>query len=322
MITQDLSCVQKELSQGGMVAIPTETVYGLAANALDAKAVSKIYALKQRPLDHPLIVHVPDIESVNKLVLRFPENAMKLAKRFWPGPLTLVLPKSDLVPDLTTGGLSSVAVRIPDHPLTLELLKKTGFALAAPSANPFGSVSPTTAKHVEESFQQSPLLVLDGGTCAVGMESTIVSFLNDEPMILRVGGLSVEKIEKEIGKIKIAEKTEKPIAPGMLEKHYATRTPLVLLNEWEKVPPKGKKGLLIFKEAQQKEIYDCIEVLGPSGDLEEAATQLYAAMRKLDLASLDLIVAYRFPEIGLGRAINDRLERASYGKVADFLKSE
>lgn len=311
MITQDISLAASTLEKGGLVAIPTETVYGLAANALDGKAVAQIYALKKRPLDHPLIVHAKDSASAQALVSSFPEKAKAVAQKFWPGPLTLVLPKKNTVPDLTTGGLQSVAIRVPNHPKTLELLSRLNFPLAAPSANPFGSISPTSAEHVESSFGSSAPLVLDGGPSTVGVESTILSFLTDEPCVLRLGGITLEQIEKEIGKVSIAEKTAKPIAPGMLAQHYAPQTPLILLNEGDTLPSKKTLGLISLKKPQLTEPFQQIEMLSPHGDLNEAASNLYAAMRKLDASSLDLIVAYRFPNLGLGRAINDRLERAS-----------
>lgn len=319
MITTDIQLATETLKKGDLVAVPTETVYGLAANALNAVAVAKIYDLKQRPLDHPLIVHVANLESAKVLVTSFPEKALQLAKRFWPGPLTLILPKTNLVPDITSGGLESVGIRIPNHPLTLEVIRKTGFPLAAPSANPFGSISPTSPQHVESSFGKRAPLILDGGQCSVGVESTIVSFLTPEPCVLRLGGLSVEEIESVIGKVAVVGKSAKSIAPGMLPQHYAPRTPLILLDEGSPLPPNSKKGLLVFSEPKNRTGFHTVEILSPQGSLEEAACALYGAMRKLDESHLDLIVAFRFPELGLGRAINDRLERASQ-KLADFVK--
>lgn len=319
MITTDIQLATETLKRGDLVAIPTETVYGLAANALNAAAVAKVYDLKQRPLDHPLIVHVATLESAKALVTSFPEKALHLAKRFWPGPLTLILPKSHLVPDITSGGLESVAIRVPNHPLTLDLISKTGFPLAAPSANPFGSISPTCPEHVESSFGNRAPLILDGGQCKVGVESTIVSFLNSEPCILRLGGLSIEEIETVIGKVEVVGKSEKSIAPGMLPQHYAPRTPLVLLNEGSPLPSVSKKGLITFSGIANRKDFQKVEILSPTGSLEEAACALYGAMRRLDDSHLDIIIAFRFPEHGLGRAINDRLERASQ-KLADSVK--
>lgn len=322
MITQDIALAAATLEKGECVAIPTETVYGLAANALDGKAVAQIFALKKRPLDHPLIVHVKDLSFATTLVSSFPEKATVLAKKFWPGPLTLVLPKKSNVPDLTTGGLQSVAIRVPQHPKTLALLSRLNFPLAAPSANPFGSISPTSAEHVESSFGKSSPLILDGGKSLVGVESTIVSFLTEPPVILRLGGLSVEEIEAQIGKVELAEKTAQPIAPGMLAQHYAPKTPLILLNESDSLPPQKRLGLITFKKTSQMARFAQVEILSSKENLAEAASNLYSAMRKLDAAGLDIIVAYRFPDAGLGRAINDRLERASGRLVSLWDKSE
>jgi len=311
MITKNLTEAVTQLKQGQLVAIPTETVYGLAANALDGKAVSKIFALKERPVDHPLIVHVSGIEQAKSLVTSFPEKAQKLAKAFWPGPLTLVLPKNDRVPDLTTGGMESVAIRVPNHPAPLAIIEQCGFPLAAPSANPFGRISPTTALHVEQSFGSEAPLIFDGGSCQVGVESTIVSFLDETPCVLRLGGLTIEEIVKLIGPIAQVGKTAKSIAPGMLPQHYAPRTRLLILEEKDPLPA-GKLGLLTFNHASNKEVFQAYEILSPEGNLEEAASGFYSALRRLDEASLDAIIAYRFPDKGLGKALNDRLERASH----------
>ncbi|NBX77583.1 MAG: threonylcarbamoyl-AMP synthase [Proteobacteria bacterium] len=311
MITKNLNDAVTQLKQGQLVAVPTETVYGLAANALDAKAVAKIFALKERPVDHPLIVHVSTMEQAKSLVTSFPEKAEKLAKAFWPGPLTLVLSKNDRVPELTTGGMQSVAIRVPNHPAPLAIIEQCGFPLAAPSANPFGRISPTTALHVEQSFGAEAPLVFDGGPCQVGVESTIVSFLNEDPCVLRLGGLAVEEIEKVIGPVAQVGKSAKSIAPGMLPQHYAPRTPLVILEEKDSLPS-GRLGLLSLHQPANKDAFEAYEILSPEGSLEQAASGFYSALRRLDEASLDAIVAYRFPDKGLGKALNDRLERASH----------
>lgn len=311
MITKNIQLAAEALKKGEVVGIPTETVYGLAANALDSRAVAKIYAMKNRPVDHPLIVHVSSIEEAESLVTQFPEKAKRLATRFWPGPLTLVLPKSSRVPDLTTGGMPSVAIRVPSKEETLELIKLCGFPLAAPSANPFGRISPTNALHVEQSFGEKSPLILDGGPCSVGVESTILSFLQEEPCLLRLGGLPVEQLEAVVGPVAQVGKSAKPIAPGMLPQHYAPKTPLKILDP--KIPRfKGKMGLLTLNHVPSGMSFDLIEVLSIDGNLEEAASGFYSALRRLDEAQLDLILAHRFPEVGLGRALNDRLERASH----------
>lgn len=311
MITQNLSDAVTELKKGQLVALPTETVYGLAANALDPRAVSKIFALKERPVDHPLIVHVLNLEQAKSLVTSFPEKAETLAKVFWPGPLTLVLPKNEKVPDLTTGGMQSVAIRVPHHPSALAVIEQCGFPLAAPSANPFGRISPTTALHVEESFGAQSPLVFDGGPCSIGVESTIISFLDIQPCILRLGGLAIEEIESLIGPVAQVDKSAKAIAPGMLPQHYSPRTRLIILEEKDPLPS-GKLGVIALDKIQKKEAFRACEILSPKGDLEEAASNFYSALRRLDQTNLDCIIAYRFPDRGLGKALNDRLERASH----------
>lgn len=315
MITQDKELAIQALKKGEIVGLPTETVYGLAANALDARAVAKIYELKKRPVDHPLIVHVSDFKQAFDLASEFPEIAQGLAEKFWPGPLTLVLPKSEVVPDLTTGGLPSVAIRFPAHPIAREVIRGAGFPLAAPSANPFGSISPTTAEHVESSFGKEAPLILDGGACQVGVESTIVGFLEGKPILLRLGGISREELEEVIGPLGVASSTAKAVAPGMLEKHYSPRTRLFWERPEETLPPSpGGRGALCFRGTEPSLAFTDIEVLSKDGDLREAAANLYSALRRLDALSLDYIVAYAFPSQGLGLAINDRLKRASSQK--------
>jgi L-threonylcarbamoyladenylate synthase len=296
------------LRQGGVIALPTETVYGLAANALDPLAVAKIFEAKARPRFDPLIVHVPDAAALEPLVASMPEPAHRLARRFWPGPLTLVLPKKPIVPDIVTAGLPSVAVRVPDHPIAQRLLRAVGVPLAAPSANRFGSVSPTTAEHVRQEFGGLVPVVLDGGPCRAGVESTVISLL-DEPTLLRPGGLEVEAIEGVIGPVRRLDPSEQQrvVAPGMLMRHYAPRTRLVV----DGTRPPGRVGLLAFQSPADPSGYAAVEVLSTTGDLREAAANLFAAMRRLDALGLDAIVAERVPEEGLGLAINDRLRRAS-----------
>ena len=311
MITKDLHLAAAALKKGDVVGIPTETVYGLAANALDSRAVAKVYAMKNRPVDHPLIVHVSSFEEAKSLVTHFPEKAKLLVSRFWPGPLTLVLPKSNRVPDLTTGGMQSIAIRIPSKKETLDLIKLCGFPLAAPSANPFGRISPTTALHVEQSFGENVPLILEGGPCSVGVESTILSFLNEEPCVLRLGGLPLEELEELLGPVAQVGKSAKPIAPGMLPQHYAPKTPLKIFDPKAPIST-GKIGLLTLNFIPSGYSFQAIEVLSADGNLEEAASSFYSALRRLDEAHLDWILAHCFPETGLGRALNDRLERASH----------
>lgn len=295
-----------------LVGIPTETVYGLAANALNDEAVIKIFQAKNRPSFNPLIVHVPTIASINTYAYLDPISE-KLAEAFMPGPFTLLLPKKDLISDLVTASSNKVAIRIPQHPLTLKLLHLLDFPLAAPSANVFGYVSPTTAQHVLDGLDMHIAYVLEGGACEVGLESTIAEVSNDQIILHRTGAITAEQIEEVTGlKVVLPEKGEKPITPGQMKSHYATHIPLY----------RGDIETLI-KENQAKNIatisftkhYDGIikghqYILSPKGDINEAAQHLFAVMRLIDEFSFDVILTELFPEEGLGRAINERLERA------------
>lgn len=315
IISKDLAKAVAILNKGDILAIPTETVYGLAGNIYSTGAISKIFEMKQRPLFNPLIVHIGNTSQLSGIVAEFPEAAQKLAAAFWPGPLTMVLKKQETVPNLVTAGKGTVAVRMPAHPLTLELLNSLQYPLAAPSANPFGSISPTTAQHVENYFGDSLAMVLDGGSCTSGIESTIVGFENGQPVLFRLGSLSVEDIEKVVGTIVIKNKKElAPDAPGMLARHYAPNTTTLLVDnaaEYIKSQSTKKIGLLLFDHEIQWPNVSHVEVLSKAGSLKEAAAKLYAAMHRLDSLQLDLIVVERFPDKGLGRSINDRLERAT-----------
>jgi len=296
------------------VAIPTETVYGLAGNALNEIAVAKIFAIKNRPSFDPLIIHVPDADAVRKYTTEFPEALQKLAATFWPGPLTLLLPKKDIIPDLVTSGLPRVAIRIPGHPLAKELLKSIDFPLAAPSANPFGYISPTSAKHVSDQLSGKIPYILDGGECRVGLESTIVGWEDGEVVIYRLGGIEVEEIRKLAGNVKIfLNQSSNPNAPGMLKSHYAPRKPLYLNHLEENIQKfAGKKiGLICMDEVPVSEQVFRTVYLSKTGDMQEAARNLFAALRTLDQSEVDIILAAPAPEEGLGRAINDRLRRAA-----------
>ncbi|HVZ79392.1 MAG TPA: L-threonylcarbamoyladenylate synthase [bacterium] len=299
------------IQEGGLVAFPTETVYGLGADALNPLAVARIFEAKNRPQFDPLIVHVADLRQAEILVKSLPAAALKLAGRFWPGPLTLVLPKSDLVPDLVTSSMPNVAIRVPRHPLALQLIRESGRPIAAPSANLFGQVSPTTAEHVRRSLGNKVDLVLDGGACEVGVESTIISLAGNKAALLRPGGVPLEEIEALIGPLTVQTQAgEKPLAPGQLESHYAPRTLLVLGPQTRLTG--GKAGYLGLKEPGNPGAYQAVEVLSAKGDLREAAAGLFAALRRLDDRSLDRIEAFPVPDEGLGRAINDRLQRAAH----------
>lgn len=315
IISKDIQKAVQLLTEEQLVAIPTETVYGLAGNIFSEKAIKSIFSTKQRPFFNPLIVHISSVKSLNGLVTHVPDKAKLLAAAFWPGSMTLVLKKSNTIPDIITAGKDTVAVRVPNHPVTLELLKKLPFPLAAPSANPFGSISPTKPAHVENYFRNSIKMVLDGGSCTNGIESTIIGFENEEPVIYRLGALPLEEIEAVVGRISIKnKKEEKPEAPGMLARHYAPKTSTFLVDDVAAEIKKntGKKmGVLVFKSSLNNENITEI-ILSKNGSLQEAASRLYSAMHDLDSKNLDLIIAERFSEFGLGKSINDRLQRATF----------
>ncbi len=302
------------LQEGGLVALPTETVYGLGANALDPIAVAKIFAAKERPFFDPLIVHLADVDWTPRVVSEFPPVARMLAARFWPGPLTLVLPKADAIPDLVTSGLPTVAVRVPDHDLTRRVLRKANLPVAAPSANPFGRLSPTTAEHVRQLLGHRIDAILDGGPCRVGVESTILKIDGDRVKLLRPGGIPIEEIEVLVGPIDRHNppSSGQPEAPGMLDSHYAPQTALKLVSEVPSVPEWTRTGLLLLREADSHRNFAMVEILSPTGDLVIAAANFFQAMHRLDAAGLDGIVALEFPDQGLGRALNDRLRRAAF----------
>ncbi len=304
------------LQQGGLVALPTETVYGLGANALDPHAVARIFAAKDRPFFDPLIVHLADASWWPRVVREFPPLAQRLAEQYWPGPLTLVLPKADAIPDIVTSGMPSVAIRVPDHSLTREVLRLADLPVAAPSANPFGRLSPTTADHVRQQLGDRVDLILDGGPCRVGVESTILQIDDNNVTLLRPGGVSLESIEGLIGRVQHPETTttneQHPAAPGMLASHYAPRTRLIVVEELPLVTVSQRIGLLILKPTQPPKGFAQIEVLSAEGDLTEAASNFFQALHRLDQAGLDSILAMPFPEYGLGRALNDRLRRAAH----------
>ncbi|OBX27258.1 translation factor SUA5 [Gelidibacter algens] len=318
IISKDIAKAVEILNNQDVVAIPTETVYGLAGNMYSEKAIRKIFEIKQRPLFNPLIVHIHSIAQIDDIAREFPDKAKVLAKAFWPGPLTLVLKKKKSVPDVITAGRDTVAIRIPNHPVTLSLLKNLSFPLAAPSANPFGSISPTSAMHVEGYFKNTLSMILEGGDCKNGIESTIIGFENDEAVLYRLGSIPIEDIKHVIGEVKVKNKKESaPNAPGMLARHYAPKTKTYLVEDAEhfvKAYSDKKIGVLRFDKEMKSSNIEHVEVLSKKGDLTEAASNLYNALHKLDTLHLDMIVAEKFPDFGLGASINDRLERATKTK--------
>jgi L-threonylcarbamoyladenylate synthase len=314
MITTDIPLIRDLLTRGEVVGIPTETVYGLAANIYDDQAIARIFQTKKRPQTNPLIVHVPSYHHAKELVKFFPEKAALLAKHFWPGPLTLILPKKPQVGDVVTGGQPTVAIRIPNHPLTLQLLEQLEFPLAAPSANPYNRISPTSAQQVDFYFPE--LHTLDGGECVAGLESTIVAFEEDEVVLLRHGAIAVADIEKQVGRIlNRTSSSESPNSPGRSKKHYSplcdlivTYEPLFMLSAVQE----KKVGIVWFYEVKiESEKVMVNRVLSPIGDLREAARNLFKTLHELEQMGLDLIIVERLPDQGLGQTINDRLERAA-----------
>lgn len=316
VIGQDIPQAKRILNAGELVAIPTETVYGLAGNALNPVAVASIFETKNRPSFDPLIIHVPSLVEAENYVNDIPAALRKLAEHFWPGPLTLLLPRKSNIPDIVTSGLDRVAVRVPDHPLTLELLAQLDFPLAAPSANPFGYISPTSPKHVDAQLGEKISYILDGGKCKVGLESTIVGMEEDEVVVYRLGGLDISEIESIVGKvIEKSHSSSNPQAPGLLESHYAPTKPFLLGNLETLIAEYQGKGIdfAVLSLAQTFPAIPAVNqiALSPQADLKEAATHLFAAMRTLDESNAVVILAELMPEEGLGKAINDRLRRAA-----------
>jgi L-threonylcarbamoyladenylate synthase len=322
------------LARGGLVAFPTETVYGLGADAFDARAVARVFEAKARPSFDPLIVHVASVEGAAKVAEVSSAKARALMKTLWPGPLTLVMPKLADIPDIVTSGLDTVAVRLPAHPVARAIIAYSGTAVAAPSANPFGRLSPTRAEHVARGLGDKVDLIVDGGPCAVGVESTVLDMTVDPPRILRPGGTPAETIESVIGPV-FRGPEPKPAAgdegdgesgspkaaasPGLLENHYAPRTPLRLVEAggMAGAQPRGRAAALILSPASRtdfaaiEERFELARYLSPTGDLVEAAAGLFAALHELDARGFDEIWAERAPDGGLGPAINDRLYKAS-----------
>lgn len=316
MITRDIQLAVDSLDRNDVVGMPTETVYGLAGNAFSEQAVRRIFEVKQRPAYNPLIVHINGVADLNVVASDIPEEAVILARHFWPGPLTVVLKKKSCIPDLVTAGKATVAVRAPDHPVAQELLRRTSYPLAAPSANPFGTISPTSAAHVERYFGDTIPCVLDGGTCRRGIESTIVGFGDDgRPVILRLGSITPGEIEEVAGHVTIRNNAmAAPDAPGMLSRHYSPKTELIITSNPEmtlEMYAGRKVGLLTFSERVPDRPGLIQVVLSDKGDMNEAAAALYAALHDLDQLSADIIVTSLLPETGLGMAINDKLRRAA-----------
>lgn len=301
------------LKQGEVVAIPTETVYGLAGNAFESKALAKIFAAKERPTFDPLIVHISDISQMADIAKDIPEEAYQLAEAFWPGPLTMILPKKDCIPDLCTSALPSVAVRFPSHPVAQAIINASGLPLAAPSANLFKHVSPTTAEHVAAQLSDRIAGIVDGGPCQVGVESSIVSLTGNVPTVLRPGAITPEMVKKVLGRVAIKESTSKPgeamQAPGQCDTHYRPQVPLY----FGEVPANAvlSENTVRIAFGNYQGVIPAAVNLSATGDMTEATAKLYAYMHDLDDPKYDLILVDPIPNQGVGMALNDRLKRAS-----------
>ncbi len=333
---KDINTAANFLKEGGVVAMPTETVYGLSADALNGDAVAKIFAAKGRPMDNPLIVHIADIADIERLnlVAEFPAKAKQLADKFWPGPLTIIMKKSDVIPHAVSAGLDTVAIRLPSHEIARALIRESGTALAAPSANKSGSPSPTTAQHVMADLQGSIDAVIDGGRCDVGVESTVITLATDTPRLLRPGLVTVEQIEAVIGKIDVdnavlykLESNEKASSPGMKYKHYSPKAKVVLLNgssdafidyvnkQFER---DNTVGAICYDEDVALLNLQCISI-GKAEDLESQAQALFDALRQVDnMENISTVYAHCPIKQGVGMALYNRLIRAAAFEVIDL----
>lgn len=308
----------------GLVAFPTETVYGLGANALDARAASGIFEAKKRPLDDPLIVHISEKEDLYRLAKNIPPSAEKLINRFWPGPLTIILEKTDLVPDIVTTGLNTVALRMPSGLIAKKFINLAGVPIAAPSANLFGRPSPTTAKHVVNDLTGRIDIVFDGGKTKIGVESTVVEFDQDKTVVLRPGGISVEELRSFVGEVKVLdERAELVSSPGKYPEHYSPEAKVVvisrdsrqvekaLLTLWEMKSYGLRVGVMAKQEHMDKYKNFDAQVLGPGSDGRTCATRLFHILREFDEKNVDVIIAEAIKEDGLGLAVMNRLRKAS-----------
>ena len=315
LLTTDINLAIMALQNDDIIGLPTETVYGLAGNMYSEKAIKKIFETKKRPFFNPLIVHIKNIDYLDVVAQNIPPKAYLLAQHFWPGPLTLLLDKRADVPNIVTADKPTVAVRIPSHPMALALLQQLNFPLAAPSANPFTTISSTTAQHVKEYFDKDLDIILDGGECTKGIESTIVGFTGDDVIIYRLGAITETDLEKIVGEVSIyIGQDDKPIAPGMLIKHYSPKTKTVLLENDVNIQLNNlankKIGALVFNKKIDDERIVEQEILSKASNLEEAAKNLYAALHRLDKSDLAIILIELLPNEGIGKSINDRLRKA------------
>jgi L-threonylcarbamoyladenylate synthase len=316
-IVTDIDQAVAVLRRGGVVAVPTETVYGLAADARNPAAVRRVFSIKGRPADHPLIVHIAEAGRLADWARDIPPAAYTLADAFWPGPLTLILKRQPDVPDIVTGGQDTVGLRVPDHPLTLELLRRFGGGLAAPSANRFGRISPTLPRHVADELGDAVDLILDGGPCAVGVESTIVNLTVDPPVVLRPGGIVTEALSAALGvAVRCAGRNADVRAPGLLESHYAPVTPVELLpaealrQESARRGAAGERIAVMLRGAAHAAPAGVSHVVMPD-DAEAYARMLYATLRRLDAGGFDRLLVESVPDTDAWLAVADRLRRAA-----------
>ncbi|HSV89257.1 MAG TPA: L-threonylcarbamoyladenylate synthase [Bacteroidales bacterium] len=304
------------IREGKVVAFPTDTVYGLGANGLDPAAVARIYEIKERPSFNPLILHIADIECLNELILTNDARVYALAEKFWPGPLTILFPKSKLVPDIVTAGLPTVGIRMPNHKIALELIRRAGCPIAAPSANKFGKLSPTSAQHVRKQLPNLDF-VLDGGNTTVGIESTIISLNEEGFAIIRPGSITTEEIRQIVPMAAKPGLQEKIIAPGMLKSHYSPSKPFYILGE--SMPenlPASRAGLIALASREGSGYKKVIQPT-TNGDLKEYAIRMFAAIHELEDSDVEFIVAEPVPETGIGIAIMDRMRKAAYPNISE-----
>jgi L-threonylcarbamoyladenylate synthase len=311
MDIQQIQLAAQIIKDGGLVAFPTETVYGLGANALNPDAVAKIFSEKERPSFDPLIVHIALISDLQLLTNCVDERVYKLAEKFWPGPLTIVLPKRDIVPDIVTSGLPTVGIRMPNNKIALELIKSSGYPIAAPSANKFGRISPTTADHVRKQLP-SVSCILDGGSTTIGIESTVITLNTDGFIILRQGIITQTDLETVLPLSKQSvNKNAELASPGLLKSHYSPNKPLFILGRFHHQIDKSKAGFLSFSSRNVTD-YKIVEYLSENADLKQAAVNLFGALHRLEDADIEYIIADPVPEQGIGIAIMDRLNKAAY----------
>lgn len=314
---ENIKKAAEAIKNGGTVAFPTETVYGLGADGYNPQACARIFEIKERPRFDPLILHAHSAEMACGLFSEVPDKAKVLMQKFWPGPLTLVLPKAAAVPDIVSSGLPTVAVRVPAHPAALALIRAAARPVAAPSANKFGRLSPTAARHVAEQLGRGPEIILDGGRTAVGVESTIITFHYGHPVLLRAGGLAAEEIENVLGEpvlrpVPAKGKDALPMAPGCLKKHYAPRAELRIIKRGEAVCGGTSSAYIALSAVPENPgRFAVVKVLSQSGDLKQAAANLFYVMHELEDSGISRIYAEEVPPHGLGLAIMDRLRRGA-----------